>query len=175
MKTPIFYSASGRFARITRISDSRESGDSRESRESIRANHATKGQKIQENMYFLTYSWPMLPPSPGTYFWPIFLTYFNYFRVSGPLGRPQFHKSRRRNLNANFISQTFRAPPGSPGKIPGYPANYHGPKARKRWSANRELRGSRRRGCRDGCQDQPEKKKTIKLWIGGKKGAQTVN
>ena len=39
---PCFYSASGRFARITRISDSRESPDSRESCESIRANHATK-------------------------------------------------------------------------------------------------------------------------------------
>ena len=40
---PYFYSASSRFARITRISDSRESPDSRESCESIRANHATKG------------------------------------------------------------------------------------------------------------------------------------
>ena len=39
---PYFYSASGRFARITRISDSRESPDSRESCESICANHATK-------------------------------------------------------------------------------------------------------------------------------------
>ena len=39
-----FYSASGRFARITRISDSRESPNSRESCESIRANHATKGR-----------------------------------------------------------------------------------------------------------------------------------
>ena len=39
---PLFYSASSRFAQITRISDSRESGDSRESCESIRANHATK-------------------------------------------------------------------------------------------------------------------------------------
>ena len=39
---PYLYSASGRFARITRISDSRESPDSRESCESIRANHATK-------------------------------------------------------------------------------------------------------------------------------------
>ena len=39
---PYFYSASGRFARITRISDSRESPDSRESCESIRANHATR-------------------------------------------------------------------------------------------------------------------------------------
>ena len=38
---PLFYSASGRFARITRLSDSRESPDSRESCESIRANHAT--------------------------------------------------------------------------------------------------------------------------------------
>ena len=38
---PYFYSASGRFARITRISGSRESPDSRESCESIRANHAT--------------------------------------------------------------------------------------------------------------------------------------
>ena len=41
-RNPYFYSASRRFARITRISDSRESGDSRESCESIRANHATK-------------------------------------------------------------------------------------------------------------------------------------
>ena len=39
---PYFYSASGRFAQITRISDSRESPDSRESCELIRANHATK-------------------------------------------------------------------------------------------------------------------------------------
>ena len=39
---PYFYSASGRFVRITRISDSHESPDSRESCESIRANHATK-------------------------------------------------------------------------------------------------------------------------------------
>ena len=39
---PYFYSASGRFARITRISDSRESPASRESCKSIRANHATK-------------------------------------------------------------------------------------------------------------------------------------
>ena len=39
---PYFYSASGRFARITRISDSRKSPDSRESCESIRANHTTK-------------------------------------------------------------------------------------------------------------------------------------
>ena len=30
-------------------------------------------------------------------------------------------------------------------------------KARKPWSANRELRGRRRRGCREGCQEQPEK------------------
>ena len=37
-----FYSASGRFARITRTLDSRESPDSRESCESIRVNHATK-------------------------------------------------------------------------------------------------------------------------------------
>ena len=41
-RNPYFYSASGRFAGITRISDSRESPDSRESCESIRANHATK-------------------------------------------------------------------------------------------------------------------------------------
>ena len=41
---PLFYSASGRFARIPRISDSRESADSRESCESIRANHATKSR-----------------------------------------------------------------------------------------------------------------------------------
>ena len=40
-RNPYFYSASGRFARITRVSDSRESPDSRESCESIRANHAT--------------------------------------------------------------------------------------------------------------------------------------
>ena len=39
---PYFYSASGRFARITRIPDSPESSDSRESCESIRAIHATK-------------------------------------------------------------------------------------------------------------------------------------
>ena len=30
-------------------------------------------------------------------------------------------------------------------------------KARKPWSANRELRGWRRRGCGEGCQEQPEK------------------
>ena len=41
-RSPYFYSASGRFAQITRNSDSRESPDSRESCESIRANHATK-------------------------------------------------------------------------------------------------------------------------------------
>ena len=41
-RNPYFYSASGRFARITGISDSRESLDSRELCESIRANHATK-------------------------------------------------------------------------------------------------------------------------------------
>ena len=29
---------------------------------------------------------------------------------------------RERKLNTNFFSQTFRAPPGYPGKIPGYPA-----------------------------------------------------
>ena len=45
-QNPYFYSASGRFARITRISDSRESLDSRESCESIRANHATKSTCI---------------------------------------------------------------------------------------------------------------------------------
>ena len=39
-RDPYFYSASVRFARITRISDLRESG---ESCESIRSNHATKG------------------------------------------------------------------------------------------------------------------------------------
>ena len=44
---PYFYSASGRFARITRLSDSRESPDSRESCESIRANHATKSGGAQ--------------------------------------------------------------------------------------------------------------------------------
>ena len=44
-RNPYFYSASGRFAGITRISDSRESPDSHESCESIRANHATKGRK----------------------------------------------------------------------------------------------------------------------------------
>ena len=47
-------------------------------------------------------------------------------------------------------------------------------KARKPWSANRELRGWRRRGCREGCQEQPEKahrnreleaKKAHKPWI----------
>ena len=47
---PYFYSASGRFAQMTRISDSRESPDSRESCESIRANHATKeAQKHRES------------------------------------------------------------------------------------------------------------------------------
>ena len=45
---PYFYSASGRFARITRISDSRDSPDSRESCESIRANHATKCRKFSQ-------------------------------------------------------------------------------------------------------------------------------
>ena len=30
-------------------------------------------------------------------------------------------------------------------------------KARKPWSTIRELRGWRRRGCREGCQEQPEK------------------
>ena len=29
---------------------------------------------------------------------------------------------RERKLNTNLFSQTFRAPPGYPGKIPGYPA-----------------------------------------------------
>ena len=29
---------------------------------------------------------------------------------------------RERTLNTNFFSLTFRAPPGYPGKIPGYPA-----------------------------------------------------
>ena len=50
---PYFYSASGRFARITRISDSRESPDSRESCESIRANHATKGGRGLKGSFFL--------------------------------------------------------------------------------------------------------------------------
>ena len=45
---PHFYSASGRFAQITRISDSRESRDSRESCESIRANYATKYTTIAQ-------------------------------------------------------------------------------------------------------------------------------
>ena len=45
---PYFYSASGRFARITWFSDSRESPDSRESCESIRANHATKPPDMGE-------------------------------------------------------------------------------------------------------------------------------
>ena len=45
-RNPYFYSASGRFARITRMSDSRESPDSRESCESIRANHATKFSSV---------------------------------------------------------------------------------------------------------------------------------
>ena len=30
--------------------------------------------------------------------------------------------SRGQQLNTNFFSQTFRAPPGYPSKIPGYPA-----------------------------------------------------
>ena len=41
---PYVYTASARFARITRISDSRKSPDSRESCESIRPNHATKAR-----------------------------------------------------------------------------------------------------------------------------------
>ena len=35
-------------------------------------------------------------------------------------------KRRGQELNANFVSQTFRAPPGYPGKIPGYPAKKFG-------------------------------------------------
>ena len=46
-------------------------------------------------------------------------------------------------------------------------------RARKPWSANRELRGWQRRGCRDKCQEQPEKAQ--KHWIRGKNRAQTVN
>ena len=53
---PYFYSALGRFARITRISDSRESGDSRESCESIRANHATKAL-TKNDRFFLLKCW----------------------------------------------------------------------------------------------------------------------
>ena len=62
---PYFYSASGRFGRITRISDSRESPDSRESCESIRANHATKVQNVwgEENVPENTLSRKFLDPS----------------------------------------------------------------------------------------------------------------
>ena len=59
---PYFYSASGRFAWITRISDSRESPDSRESCESIRANHATKCRgKGTERAFF---NWLSSNPTP---------------------------------------------------------------------------------------------------------------
>ena len=33
---------------------------------------------------------------------------------------------RERKLNTNFFSQTFRASPGYPGKIPGYPVKKFG-------------------------------------------------
>ena len=36
--------------------------------------------------------------------------------------RKYFSVCRGRELNVPFFSQTFRAPPGYPGKIPGYPA-----------------------------------------------------
>ena len=60
-RNPYFYSASDRFAQMTRISDSRESPDSRESCESIRANHATKPQSNEsyerENRTISTVLW----------------------------------------------------------------------------------------------------------------------
>ena len=34
--------------------------------------------------------------------------------------------ARGQKSNTNFFSQTFRAPPGYPGKIPGYPAKKFG-------------------------------------------------
>ena len=43
------------------------------------------------------------------------------------------------------------------------PAPCKNSRARRPWSANRDLRGWRRRGCREGCQEHPEK------------GAYTVN
>ena len=54
---PYFYSASGRFARITLISDSRESPDSRES---IRANHATKLKKCLKTLVSFWRFWVLL-------------------------------------------------------------------------------------------------------------------
>ena len=41
------------------------------------------------------------PNPPGPTF-DLFLTYFNYFGVSGPLGRPQFHKARL--FTTNFLA-----------------------------------------------------------------------
>ena len=52
-RTPYFYSASGRFAQITRMSDSRESPDSRESYESIHANHATKWGGLRKGRFVI--------------------------------------------------------------------------------------------------------------------------
>ena len=67
-RNPYFYSASGRFARITRISDSRESPDSRESCESIRANHATKMKSEGEpSLQVLNKLSPVLEPLVFTF------------------------------------------------------------------------------------------------------------
>ena len=64
---PYFYSASGRFAQITRISDSCESPDSRESCESIRANHATKHLLHPQNVEHSAHTSPSTAlHMPGT-------------------------------------------------------------------------------------------------------------
>ena len=59
-RNPYFYSASGRFARITRISDSRESPDS------IHANHATKAKVLNSAHFWVDGAWKCFrAPSPG--------------------------------------------------------------------------------------------------------------
>ena len=62
------------------------------------AKQAQKNLKIPQE-HILVWGWAML--GHCSQFWAIY---------------------RERRLNANFFSQTFRAPPGCPGKIPGYPA-----------------------------------------------------
>ena len=76
-RNPYFYSASGRFAQITRISDSRESPDSRESCESIRANHATKFLRDYPRIFvfgilFICFDFPqgMTSAKHISKFWP---------------------------------------------------------------------------------------------------------
>ena len=102
---PYFYSASGRFARITWIADSRESADSRASCESIRANHATKFWKPLRR-FWGRYPIHRLPLYLEIRFC---IPWLNPFRFRLLIWGPRNHDSQRHDgISCDFLHLVFR-------------------------------------------------------------------